>query len=65
MKNGAVKIKGEVKKPYGLHVHEMSAEGVQGGGGDNMRWEIVVLLTLKLGALKYFYTHFSLESHDK
>ena len=40
-KNCAVKIKGEVKKPYSLHVRELSAEGVQGGGGDNVRWEIV------------------------
>ena len=33
-KNGAVKIKGEVKKPsgLGLHVPELSGEGVQGAG---------------------------------
>ena len=37
----AVKIKGEVKKPCGLHVRELSAEGVQCGGGYNVRWEIV------------------------
>ena len=33
-KNGAVKLKSEVKKPSGLslHVCELSVEGVQGGG---------------------------------
>ena len=38
-KNGAVKKKGKVEKPCGLHtfVRELSAEGVQGGGGDNVR----------------------------
>ena len=40
-KNGAVKMKGEVKKPCGLHVRELSAERVQCGEGDNVRWEIV------------------------
>ena len=36
-----MEIKGEVKKLCGLHVRELSAEGVQGGGGDNVRWEAV------------------------
>ena len=39
-----MKIKGKVKKPCGLHVCELSMEGVQGGGGgggDNVRWEAV------------------------
>ena len=31
----------EVKKPCGLHVRELSAEGVQGGGENNVRWEVV------------------------
>ena len=28
-------------EPCGLHVRELLAEGVQGGGGDNVRWEVV------------------------
>ena len=39
-----MKIKDEVKKLCGLHVREkkeLSMEGVQGGGGDNVRWEAV------------------------
>ena len=37
------KIKGKVKKPCGLHtfVRELSAEGIQGWGEDNVRWEAV------------------------
>ena len=31
----------KVKKPCDLHVRELSAEGVQGGGEDNVRWEAV------------------------
>ena len=41
-KNGAVNVIGEVKKPCRLHICELSAGGVQGGEGDNVRWEVVL-----------------------
>ena len=34
-----MKTKGEAKKPCGLHLRELTMEGVQGGGGDNVRRE--------------------------
>ena len=54
--NGAVKVKGEDKKPCGLslHVLGLSAERVQGGGGDTRLIVALFMFTTILWSISGF-----------